>query len=374
MKVCTIVGTRPEIIRLSRVIATFDEMFDHTLVHTGQNYDYELNDIFFKDLDLNEPQFYLNCAGPSAAQTIANVISKTDTILDKIKPDSVLILGDTNSCLAALSAKKKKIPIFHMEAGNRSFDQRVPEEINRKIVDHISDINLPYSTLSRNNLLSEGIPTDQIIKTGSPMFEVIEYYKGKIEQSSICEQIGVSPKEYFLISAHREENIDDDENFNKLVNLVSNLNTHFGCKVVVSLHPRTRNRLEKIDYSFNRDIMFMKPFGFTDYLKLQCSARVVLSDSGTITEEASILGFKALNIRHTHERPEGMEESAVMMVGLDWERILKAMYILDRLETSGKHRSEIVSDYHVGNVSSKIAQLIVSYTSYIKSKIWRSST
>lgn len=371
MKVATIVGTRPEIIRLSRVMAALDRYTVHTIIHTGQNYDYELNQIFFDDLAIRKPDFFLEAAGKTAAETIGLVIARTDALLRELQPDAVLILGDTNSCLAAIAAKRQKIPIFHMEAGNRCFDQRVPEEINRRIVDHISDINLPYSTISRDYLLREGLPPDRIIKTGSPMAEVLQYYSAKIDASTILSQLALSQRDYYVVSAHREENVDDPQQFARLIELLHALPTSYGRRVIVSTHPRTRKRIEAEQITFPPAVELMKPFGFCDYVKLQKHARAVLSDSGTITEEASILNFPALNIRQAHERPEGMEEGAVMMVGLDWQRIQEGLQILESQPIGEERLLQVVKDYNVPNVSEKIARIIMSYTDYVNRVVWQ---
>jgi UDP-N-acetylglucosamine 2-epimerase len=371
MKVMTILGTRPEIIRLSRVIAKLDEYCDHTIVHTGQNYDYELNEIFFNDLGVRKPDFYLNAAGESATETIANIIKETDKIIEKIKPDSILVLGDTNSCLSVIAAKRRKIPIFHMEAGNRCFDQRVPEEINRKIVDHTADINLTYSSIAREYLVREGFPIDRIIKTGSPMFEVLEHFKLDIVNSNILKRLSLTENNYFLVSAHREENIESDVNFDKLVEILNSLSQTYNLPVIVSTHPRTQNRISKTNKSFHQNVKLLKPLGFLDYNKLQLNARVVLSDSGTISEESSILNFPALNIRESHERPEAFEEASVMMVGLELTRIHQAIGILAR-QTRGENRMlREVGDYSVPNVSEKVVRIILSYTDYVNRVVWK---
>jgi len=369
MKVATIVGTRPEIIRLSRVIAKLDQYLEHVLIHTGQNYDYELSEIFFKDLEIRKPDFFLEAAGQTAAETIGLVIARADAVLREVKPEAVLILGDTNSCLSAIAAKRLKIPIFHMEAGNRCFDQRVPEEINRKIIDHISDINLPYSSISREYLLHEGLPPDRIIKTGSPMFEVLHYYIDKIDASDILERMNLSPNEYYLVSAHREENIDDSHQFEELIVALNQL-AESGRRVIVSTHPRTRKRIETEQISLSARVELMKPFGLCDFVKLEKHARAVLSDSGTITEESSILNFPALNIRQAHERPEGMEEGSVMMVGLEWAHIREALVILEGQPRGTERSLQIVRDYSVPNVSDKIVRIIVSYTDYVNRVVW----
>lgn len=369
MKVATIIGTRPEIIRLSRTMSALDHHVDHIIIHTGQNYDYELNQIFFEDLELRRPDFFLQAVGSSAAETIALIIARADSVLREIDPDCVLILGDTNSCLAAIAAKRLKIPIFHMEAGNRCFDQRVPEEINRKIVDHISDINLPYSQISREYLLREGIAPDRVIVTGSPMYEVLRHYQAKINSSTIVDQLALTPYEYYVVSAHREENVDAPHQFEKLLQVLNNL-ASTKRRVIVTTHPRTRKRLDESGTVLPPQIELMKPFGFTDYVQLQLHARVVLSDSGTITEESSILNFPALNIRQTHERPEGMEEGAVMLVGLEWERITEALSVLEGQTRDSQRLLRVVHDYDVPNVSEKVVRIILSYVDYINRVVW----
>lgn len=370
MKIATIVGTRPEIIRLSRVMAALDRYVEHTLIHTGQNYDYELNQIFFDDLEIRKPDLFLDAAGKSAAETIGLVIARADESLRQVQPDALLILGDTNSCLAAIAAKRLKIPIFHMEAGNRCFDQRVPEEINRRIIDHISDINLPYSSIAREYLLREGLPPDRIIKTGSPMYEVLHHYKPKIDASDILNRLDLVPNEYYLVSVHREENVDNAVQFDGLVELLTKL-AETGRRVIVSTHPRTRKRMEVEGITLPALVELMKPFGFSDYVKLQQSARVVLSDSGTITEESSILDFPALNLRQAHERPEGMEEAAVMLVGLSWARIVEGLKILENQEQGNQHVRSIVSDYEMPCVSEKVVRIILSYTDYVNRTVWQ---
>jgi UDP-N-acetylglucosamine 2-epimerase (non-hydrolysing) len=371
LKVMTVVGTRPEIIRLSRVIAALDRECDHVLVHTGQNYDYELNRIFFEDLDIREPNIFLDAAGKTACETIGRIIAKMDEGLQKENPEALLVLGDTNSCLAAYPAKRRKIPIFHMEAGNRCFDQRVPEEINRKIVDHIADINLPYSSISREYLLREGIPPDRIIKTGSPMYEVLHYYMAKIRKSDILERLGLRAGEYYVVSSHREENVDSTPHFNGFIQILNGLVEDYGKRVIVTTHPRTRKRIEAEKPELQPNILLSKPFGFLDYVKLEIDALAVLSDSGTITEESNILNFPALNIREAHERPEGMEEGAVMMVGLDYENVQRGLAIL-AAQPRGETRSlRVVSDYRVPNVSEKVLRIILSYTDYVNSVVWR---
>jgi UDP-N-acetylglucosamine 2-epimerase len=370
IKVITVVGTRPEIIRLSRVIARLDEEVDHVLVHTGQNYDYELNEIFFRDLGLREPDFILSAAATSVAETIGQIIIRIDPILASQEPDAMLVLGDTNSCLAVIPAKRRKIPIFHMEAGNRCFDQRVPEEINRKIVDHVSDINLPYSDISREYLLREGIPPDRIIKTGSPMNEVLIHYAEGIDNSGILRGLGLAQNEYFVVSAHREENIDSDINFGKLVLMLNNLASEYDKRIIVSTHPRTRKRMEASGIKLHPRIDLLKPLGFFDYVHLQKHAYAVLSDSGTITEESSILNFPAINIRETHERPEGMEEATVMMTGLEVDRVHEALNILTKQPRGEERLLHLVRDYCVDNVSEKVLRIIISYVGYVRRTVW----
>ena len=372
LKVMTVVGTRPEIIRLSRVISCLDasESIEHILVHTGQNYDYELNEIFFKDLEIRKPDIFLDAAGGNAGKTIGHILIKMEDVLEENMPDAFLILGDTNSCLCAIAAKKRKIPIFHMEAGNRCFDQRVPEETNRKIVDHISDINLCYSDIAREYLLREGLSADRVIKTGSPMFEVLEYYKEKILSSSILETLQLKAKEFFLVSAHREENINDDKNFRLLTEFLNIIAERYKLPVIVSTHPRTRLRINENNIQLHEKIQLLKPLGYFDYNFLQMNAKVVLSDSGTISEESSILKFPALNIRETHERPEAMEEAAVMMVGLEQERIFQGLTILEE-EKSNNTLIREVSDYTMPNVSVKVTKIILSYVSYVNKTVWR---
>ncbi len=370
MKVMTIIGTRPEIIRLSRVIAALDKYVEHILVHTGQNYDYELSEVFFSDLEIREPDHFLKSAGSTAAETIGNIIAGSDRVFREEKPDAVLILGDTNSCLAAYSAKRLKIPVFHMEAGNRCFDQRVPEEINRKIVDHISDINMPYSTISREYLLREGISSDRVIKTGSPMYEVLHYYMPRITSSDVSERLKLKKHDYFLVSAHREENIDDPQQFSGLVDLLNNLAADYKKRIIVSTHPRTRRRIEDEKVALSSLVELMKPLGFCDYVKLQLNAKTVFSDSGTITEESSILNFPALNIRNAHERPEGMEEGAVMMTGFNPQRIRDALSILENQSRGEDRTLKIVEDYTTPNVSEKVVRIILSYTDYVNRFVW----
>ena len=372
LKVITVVGTRPEIIRLSRIISLLDQHCDHTLVHTGQNYDYELNQIFFEDLEIKMPDYFLNSAGNNPSQTIGKIIIAFEEILEKIKPDSILILGDTNSCLAVIPAKRRKIPIFHMEAGNRCFDMRVPEEINRKIVDNISDINLTYSSISREYLIREGFPPDRVIKTGSPMWEVLNFYSEKIEQSKIIEKLKIKSKDFFLVSFHREENIESEKNFNKLINSLNAICERYKKSIIVSTHPRTRMKLEKYKGNLNSLIRFLKPLSFSDYNNLQINAIVVLSDSGTISEESSISNFPAINLRETHERPEAMEEAAVILSGLNCNRIINAIEILKNQEYGHESRTlDLVEDYSKKNVSEKILRILISYTDYVKRVVWK---
>lgn len=371
MKVATIVGTRPEIIRLSRVIAALDRYFDHVLIHTGQNYDYELNEIFFEDLGTRKPDYYLDAAGETAAETAGQVIAHSDKVLREVRPDAVLILGDTNSCLAAYSAKRLKIPVFHMEAGNRCFDERVPEEINRRLVDHISDINLSYSQISRQYLLAEGFSADRIIVTGSPMYEVLHHHMSKIEKSNVLERLGLKHLEYFIVSCHREENVDSETNFRGLGKILNCLAGEYSNRVIVTTHPRTRMRIEKEKVDLDERVELHKPFCFTDYVKLQINAKAVLSDSGTITEESSILNFPALNIREAHERPEGMEEGTVMMVGLNWSLVREGLAILERQSRGRERTLHIVKDYNAPNVSEKVVRIIISYTDYVNRLVWR---
>ena len=371
LKVVTVVGTRPEIIRLSRVISKLDLYFEQAIVHTGQNYDYELNEIFFKDLELRKPDHFLNAAGDNGAVTIGNVIIQIDALLSKLKPDALLVLGDTNSSMAVISAKRKKIPIFHMEAGNRCFDQRVPEEINRKIVDHVADINLTYSSIAREYLLREGISPDTIIKTGSPMFEVLNYYKSKIESSSILKKLKLVDNSFFVISAHREENIDSDKNFINFVEILNSIAKVYKIPLIVSTHPRTQKRIDEKKIKFHPLVKLIKPIGFLDYVKLQMKAKATLSDSGTINEESSILNFPAINIREAHERPEAMEEGSVMMTGLSQNRVLQALEILTT-QTRGELRTLYeVNDYKNPNVSEKVVRVIMSYTDYVNRNVWK---
>ena len=371
LKIVTVVGTRPEIIRLACVIKKLDEHFEHTLVHTGQNYDYELNEIFFEDLGIRKPNYFLEAAGSSGAETIGNVIIKVDKILDEIMPEAMLVLGDTNSCMAVLSAKRRKIPTFHMEAGNRCFDQRVPEEINRRLVDHMADINLPYSNIAREYLLSEGLPADMIIKTGSPMFEVINTYKSGIDSSEILTKLNLKKYKFFVVSAHREENIESNENFLKLIKSLNLIAENYKMPIIVSTHPRTQKRIDALSVKLHSLIHLSKPLGFKDYNKLQISAKAVLSDSGTINEESSILNFPALNLREVHERPEGMEEAVVIMTGLGSERILQSLLILNSQPRDSERLIRLVHDYSVPNVSDKIVRIIYSYTDYVNRVVWK---
>ena len=373
LKVITIIGTRPEIIRISRVVEKLNICFEHILIHTGQNYDYELNEIFYEDLGIKLPDYYLGAASTNPSKYIGQVIQSVDEILDKEKPDAILILGDTNSALSAIPAKKRHIPIFHMEAGNRCFDQRVPEEINRKIIDHISDINMPYSTIAREYLLKEGFPSNQIIKTGSPMFEVLSYYKTKIENSKILKKLSISANDYFVVSCHREENIDINSRFLKLVDVLNYLAEDYGKIVKVSTHPRTRKRFKLEKIKLSSKVELIKPISFTDYINLQTNSIAVLSDSGTITEESSILDFNALNIRYAHERPEGMEEAAVMMTGLELPFIINALDILKIQNTTNKSKRtfKMVDDYKSENVSDKVARIILSHIDFVNRNVWK---
>lgn len=371
LKVMTIVGTRPELIRLSCIIAKLDRFFHHTLVHTGQNYDYELNEIFFSDLGIRRPDYFLECADHNSAATIGSVVQRSDSVMNEIQPDAVLVLGDTNSSLSLISAKRRKIPTFHMEAGNRCFDQRVPEEINRRIADHISDVNLPYSSIARENLLRENLPPDLIITTGSPMLEVLDCYKKSIDQSSILSKLKLKNNEYYLVSIHREENVDVEVNLLKIISILNLMAKEFALPIIVSTHPRTKKALDRLSIQFDRLINFCKPFGFFDYISLQKNSRCVLSDSGTITEESSILNFKALNLRECNERPEGFEEGAVMMAGLDFGIIKQALAILDNQGLQPKDNLKRVADYDVQNVSEKIIRIILSYTPYINRVVWK---
>ena len=371
LKVMTVVGTRPEIIRLSRVLALLDVHCDHVLVHTGQNYDYELNQIFFDDLGIRKPDHFLSAAGATGAETIGKVIIGADVVLAEVRPDAMLVLGDTNSCMAVLPAKRRKIPVFHMEAGNRCFDQRVPEEINRRIVDHTADINLTYSSIAREYLLREGLPPEMVIKTGSPMNEVLSHYRSGIEASDVLKRLGLVEGKVFVVSAHREENIDSDKNFGKLVNVLNEVAEAYQLPVIVSTHPRTQKRVDAAGVKFHNKVRLLKPLGFKDYNKLQISAKAVLSDSGTINEESSILNFPALNIREAHERPEGMEEAAVMMVGLEVDRVMQALAILDSQPRGQERLLRQVSDYSMPNVSDKVVRIIHSYTDYVNRVVWK---
>ncbi len=369
----TIVGTRPEIIRLSRTISKLDEFCDHILVHTGQNYDYELNEVFFSDLGIRKPDIFLEAAGKNAAETIGQIIIAADQVMEDLKPDALLLLGDTNSSLSAIPAKRRKIPIFHMEAGNRCFDFRVPEEINRRIVDHTSDINLTYSEIARDYLLREGLPPDQVIKIGSPMREVLDYYAENISESSILEKIGLKQGQYFLISSHREENVDAPEKLFMLIAILNDLADRYGLPIIFSTHPRTKKRLDDLGASVHENVKFLKPFGFFDYVKLQIDAKCVLSDSGTITEESSILNFPALNIREVQERPEGFEEASVMMVGLNLDTVTQALDILDSQPRGASRLLRLVDDYAPQNVSDKVLRIILSYTDFVNRKVWHKS-
>ena len=371
LKVMTVVGTRPEIIRLSRVLARLDEHCEHVLVHTGQNYDYELNQIFFDDLGIRKPDHFLNAAGSSAAETIGKIIIAVDGVLAAENPDAMLVLGDTNSCMAVLPAKRRKVPVFHMEAGNRCFDQRVPEEINRRIVDHTADINLTYSSIAREYLLREGLPPDMVIKTGSPMAEVLAYYRPGIVASDVLDRLGLAAGEFFVVSAHREENIDSDVNFGKLVQVLNSVAEQYSLPVIVSTHPRTQKRVDALSVKFHARVQLLKPLGFTDYNKLQISARAVLSDSGTINEESSIMNFPALNLREAHERPEGMEEAAVMMTGLEVERVMQGLSILQSQPRGDERLLRQVADYSMPNVSDKVLRIIHSYTNYVNRVVWK---
>jgi UDP-N-acetylglucosamine 2-epimerase (non-hydrolysing) len=372
MKVITIVGTRPEIIKLSRVIDELDKYTDHILVHSGQNYDYELNEIFFNDLGIRKPDYFLNAVGDNLAKTIANIIYKADGVFEKENPDALLLLGDTNSCLSSISAKRRKIPIFHMEAGNRCFDLRVPEEVNRKIVDHLSDINMPYTEHARNYLLNEGVKPETIIKTGSPMKEVISYHMNKINDSKIVNELKLKSNNYFLISAHREENVDNKVNFLDLLNSLNQLALKYKIPLVVSTHPRTQKKLDQLtDFNIEKNIQFLKPLGFTDYVNLQMNSKCVISDSGTITEESSILGFPAITIRQAHERPEGMDEGTLIMSGLKPENVLNAVNVVTRQHSESKQKFKIVNDYNIENVSSKVVRTIFSYTDFINRTVWK---
>lgn len=374
MKIMTVVGTRPEIIRLSRVMAALDRHAEQVIVHTGQNYDYELNQVFFNDLELRKPDLFLEAAGETACDTIGRIISRTDQALAEVRPDALLVLGDTNSCLSAYPAKRRKVPVFHMEAGNRCFDQRVPEEINRRIIDHLSDINLPYSTIARDYLLREGLPPDRVIKTGSPMYEVLHHYLPKISASQVLARLELAERDYFVVSAHREENIDEPGQFALLIDTLNSLAQHYGKRVIVTTHPRTRKRIEAAGVSLRSEIELHKPFGFCDYLQLQLHARATLSDSGTITEESSILNFPALNIRSAHERPEGMEEAAVMMTDLHWKTIRQGLEILESQQRGAERTLRIVTDYTSPNVSEKVVRIVLSYTGYVNRVVWHVTT
>jgi UDP-N-acetylglucosamine 2-epimerase (non-hydrolysing) len=372
IKVLTLIGTRPEIIKLSRVISELDNNINHILVHTGQNYDYELNEIFFNELKIRNPDYFLNAVGANLAQTIGNIISKTDEILEIENPDALLILGDTNSCLGVMSAKRRKIPIFHMEAGNRCFDLRVPEEINRKIVDHLSDINLTYTEHARRYLIAEGVSPDLIIKTGSPMLEVINYYSSDINKSNIVLRLGLENQRYFVFSTHREENVDDKENLFELISTLNAVVEKYDLPIIVSTHPRTRKRIDELgNVIFNKKIQFMNPLGFLDFINLQKNAKAVISDSGTITEEASILNFPAVTIRQQHERPEGMDEGTLIMSGLNKESVLSALDVVVKHKFNNSDSFKTVTDYNVDNVSKKVLRIIMSYTDYVNRKIWK---
>lgn len=371
LKVMSVVGTRPEIIRLSRVLAKLDEHCEHILVHTGQNYDFELNEVFFNDLGVRKPDYFLNAAGKNAAETIGQVIIKVDEVLEEVQPEAMLVLGDTNSCLSAIPAKRRKVPIFHMEAGNRCFDQRVPEETNRRIVDHTADINLTYSTIARDYLLAEGIPADRVIKTGSPMFEVLDHYMPQIDGSDVLARLGLQKGQFFVVSAHREENVDSPTQLAKLAETLNTVAERYNLPVIVSTHPRTRNRIEAQGIRFHPSVELLKPLGFHDYNHLQKNAKAVLSDSGTINEESSIMNFPALNLREAHERPEGMEEASVMMVGLTVGRVMQALQILESQPSGGERLLRQVSDYSMPNVSDKVVRIIHSYRDYVMRTVWK---
>ena len=371
LKLITVIGTRPEIIKLSRIIPKLDKFFDHLLIHTGQNYDYELNQIFFKELNIRKPDNFLNAAGKNSSETIGNVIIKVDQIIDLYNPDAMLILGDTNSSMSSISAKRRKVPIFHMEAGNRCFDPLVPEEILRKIVDHTSDINLPYSDIARSYLISEGFPPDRIIKTGSPMKEVLDFYSKEISESKIIENLNLQNQRYFLISLHREENVDCEKQIENFVEILDSLSKLYKFPIIVSTHPRTKKRLEGKTNILSKSIKFLKPFGFFDYVKLQVNSFCVLSDSGTITEESSILNFPALNLRYMHERPEGNEECPVIMVGLNKKRIINSLKIITEQRKIEKYSQKIINDYDVDNVSMKVVRIIQGYTDYVNRVVWK---
>lgn len=371
LKVMSVVGTRPEIIRLSRVLAKLDEHCEHILVHTGQNYDFELNEVFFNDLGVRKPDYFLNAAGKNAAETIGQVIIKVDQVLEEVHPEAMLVLGDTNSCLSAIPAKRRKVPIFHMEAGNRCFDQRVPEETNRRIVDHTADINLTYSTIARDYLLAEGIPADRVIKTGSPMFEVLNHYMPQIDGSDVLARLGLQQGQFFVVSAHREENVDSPKQLAKLAETLNTVAAHYNLPVIVSTHPRTRNRIEAQGIQFHPNIQLLKPLGFHDYNHLQKNAKAVLSDSGTINEESSIMNFPALNLREAHERPEGMEEASVMMVGLAVERVMQGLAVLETQHTGDLRDLRLVADYSMPNVADKVVRIIHSYRDYVMRTVWK---
>lgn len=371
LKVMSVVGTRPEIIRLSRVLAKLDEHCEHILVHTGQNYDFELNEVFFNDLGVRKPDYFLNAAGKNAAETIGQVIIKVDQVLEEVQPEAMLVLGDTNSCLSAIPAKRRKVPIFHMEAGNRCFDQRVPEETNRRIVDHTADINLTYSTIARDYLLAEGIPADRVIKTGSPMFEVLNHYMPQIDSSDVLERLSLEQGKFFVVSAHREENVDSPKQLAKLAETLNTVAAHYNLPVIVSTHPRTRNRIEAQGIQFHPNIQLLKPLGFHDYNHLQKNAKAVLSDSGTINEESSIMNFPALNLREAHERPEGMEEASVMMVGLAVERVMQGLAVLETQHSGDLRDLRLVADYSMPNVADKVVRIIHSYRDYVMRTVWK---
>ncbi|MCE7636611.1 UDP-N-acetylglucosamine 2-epimerase (non-hydrolyzing) [Vibrio fluvialis] len=371
LKVMSVVGTRPEIIRLSRVLAKLDEHCEHVLVHTGQNYDYELNEVFFNDLGVRKPDFFLNAAGKNAAETIGQVIIKVDEVLEHVQPEAMLVLGDTNSCLSAIPAKRRKVPIFHMEAGNRCFDQRVPEETNRRIVDHTADINMTYSSIARDYLLAEGIPADRVIKTGSPMFEVLNHYMPQIDSSDVLKRLNLEAQQFFVVSAHREENVDSPTQLLKLAETLNTVAEQYGLPVIVSTHPRTRNRIEAHGLTFHPNIQLMKPLGFHDYNHLQKNAKAVLSDSGTINEESSIMNFPALNLREAHERPEGMEEASVMMVGVGVERVMQGLQVIASQLRGDERQLRPVYDYSMPNVSDKVVRIIHSYTDYVMRVVWK---
>ena len=371
MKVITIVGTRPEIIRLSRVIDKLDKYVNHILIHTGQNFDYELNKIFFDELEIRKPNYFLEAAGANASETIGNIIIKVDKVLEKENPDAILILGDTNSCLAVIPAKRRKIPIFHMEAGNRCYDQRVPEEINRKIVDHTSDINMPYSSIGREYLLKEGFPADQIIKTGSPMYEVLTYYNDQILNSNVISRLGLENKKYFVVSTHREENVDTKKRLEKIIEILDNISDKYNFPIILSTHPRTQKKIDSFGIKLKKNIHMMKPLGFFDYIKLQQNSFCVISDSGTITEESSIMNFPAINLRDVHERPEGMEEGVVIMTGLSIERVLDSIPVSVCIKSDGLRPTNLVNDYFAPDLSDKVLKIILSYTDFIKRRVWK---